>query len=49
MSIAVAGRQESEVADLDGRTPLELAHGCGGYAVVDYPQSTYGLSPWSRR
>ena len=44
--IAIAGKRELEIKDIDGRTPLHVAHRYGAHSVVEYLQSSYGLSPW---
>ena len=43
-TITICGKQELESKDIDGRTPIQLAHQHGAYAVVNYLRSTYSLS-----
>lgn len=40
--VALAGRQELELRDLDGRTPFQLAERYGVRSVVEYLMSEYG-------
>ena len=42
--LAIAGKQELEAKDIDGRTPFHLAHRYGANSVVKYLQSEFGLS-----
>ena len=42
--IVIAGEQELEARDIDGRTPLQLAKRYDAHTVVEYLLSVYGLT-----